>query len=582
MVNFMTKDKPNVKKIIPLMFAQTKAFILFCVTTLLLVFFEICSLILLKGFVDKVIVLKDYSRISYYVVPLLFIFILSFFVLLLHTKNKSEIIGNVSKELSENLYSSILYSEMNNFENTDYNRAVKKAMKNCEFVASEYIGKNVLVFIESLGLILGAIVISLINQPIFGLVILLLMPFFVTISKGLSIFVNRSNSNYYKAYGDNNQKVMDTFENIKNVKLLNGLKYEKEKFEELNKTYNKSLGQKNVSEVLNGNAICVLFIGVIYAIIIGIGGMLDQNGTTISAGTYVLYTLLTPITIALIYKMIHLKLKGTYVDLQVKDIQKIIDLRSELRSEPVDSFDELHTVKFKDVVIIEKKQEIINKISFELKKGEKLGIYCTDLKVKGLLFDLLTRLHRPDEGSISINNCDLTKIGPECLRSLIASIHHDSKIFSDTIINNICYPSNFDEYKYNDALYRSGLKSDVGNLPLKDHTLISKYDNNEFNRRVVYANAFYKDAKIYMINESSDGLDVALETEMINEVFKLKNKIVIIETDKPYLLSKCDKVLIIENGEQIEFGRYDELIKTKSSRFYKLIKSIGTKKSKIS
>ena len=39
---------------------------------------------------------------------------------------------------------------------------------------------------------------------------------------------------------------------------------------------------------------------------------------------------------------------------------------------------------------------------------------------------------------------------------------------------------------------------------------------------------------------------------------------------------------MIVDGEQVEFGRYDELIKTKSSKFYKLIKNIGTKKSKIS
>ena len=128
----MTKDKPNVKKIIPLMFAQTKDFIFFCVTTLILVFAAISSLILIKGFVDKVIVLKDYSRISYYVVPLLFIFILSFFVLLLHAKNKASIVGNVSKELSQSLYNSILYGEMNNYANADYNRPVKKAIKNCE------------------------------------------------------------------------------------------------------------------------------------------------------------------------------------------------------------------------------------------------------------------------------------------------------------------------------------------------------------------------------------------------------------------------------------------------------------------
>ena len=148
--------------------------------------------------------------------------------------------------------------------------------------------------------------------------------------------------------------------------------------------------------------------------------------------------------------------------------------------------------------------------------------------------------------------------------------------------NNICYPEEFDEYKFNDALYRSGLKFEIEELPKKELTKISSFDKNEFNRRVVYANAFYKDAKVYLINDSSDGTEVPLETEMINEVYKLKNKIVIIETDKPHLLNKCDKILIIEDGMVSEFGRKEELLKIKTSRFSKLIKSVGLKKSKIS
>ena len=143
----MAKDKPNVKKVIHLMFSQTKDFVLFSLTTLLLVFFGVCILILLKGFVDKVIVLKDYTRISYYVVPILFSFILMFGTLLFHSKNKSNIIANVSNELSKALFTSILEGEMNNFETNDLNRSVKKAIKNCEYISSEYIGKNILVLI---------------------------------------------------------------------------------------------------------------------------------------------------------------------------------------------------------------------------------------------------------------------------------------------------------------------------------------------------------------------------------------------------------------------------------------------------
>ena len=578
----MVKEKPNAKKVVQLMFSQTKAFILFCVTTLLIVFFSVCTLILLKGFIDKVIILKDYSRISYYVVPLIATFILGFATLIFHSVNKTSIIASVSKELSQNVYDGILNSEMSNFENNDYSRSVKKAIKNCEFIANEYIGKNVLTFIEDITLIIGVLITALIVQPLFGLIILIILPLFGVITKTLGLFVHRIDNEWKNSLEDNNKKIIETFENIKNIKLLNGLEYQKEEFKELNKKYTKSLTNKNSFKSLNSIAIIALFVGMIYAIIVGIGGVIDQNTIIISAGTYLMFTLLVPIVVFLMYKIVHLKLASSFIEVQLRDIEKLIDLKSEIKSEPVNNFDELHTIKFKDVIVTENKVDVVNKISFELKKGEKLGIYCTDSHLKSLIFDLITRLRKPDEGNISINNCDYSKIAPEYLRSLISTIYVDSNVFSDSVKNNICYPEEFDEYKFNDALYRSGLKFEIEELPKKELTKISSFDKNEFNRRVVYANAFYKDAKVYLINDSSDGTEVPLETEMINEVYKLKNKIVIIETDKPHLLNKCDKILIIEDGMVSEFGRKEELLKIKTSRFSKLIKSVGLKKSKIS
>ena len=61
-----------------------------------------------------------------------------------------------------------------------------------------------------------------------------------------------------------------------------------------------------------------------------------------------------------------------------------------------------------------------------------------------------------------------------------------------------------------------------------------------------------------------------------------KNKIIIIETDKAYLLSKCDKILIIENGKTVEYGKYEDLMANKSSKYYKKIKNINTKERKVS
>jgi ABC-type multidrug transport system fused ATPase/permease subunit len=54
-------------------------------------------------------------------------------------------------------------------------------------------------------------------------------------------------------------------------------------------------------------------------------------------------------------------------------------------------------------------------------------------------------------------------------------------------------------------------------------------------------------------------------------------------TDKVYNLSLCDKVLILEKGRVVEYGKYSELLQDKESKFYQLIKKATlSKKEKVS
>ena len=149
-------------------------------------------------------------------------------------------------------------------------------------------------------------------------------------------------------------------------------------------------------------------------------------------------------------------------------------------------------------------------------------------------------------------------------------------------MNNICYGYEFDEYKYNDALYRSGLKQLITTLEDKDQTVLDASDRSEFAIRVIFANAFYQDKRIYLINDACSGLSADIESKLINEVFNLKNKTVILETDKAFLLSKCDKIIVIEDGKIIEVGSYKELLNNKKSNFYRLIKGPSSRKAKAS
>ena len=113
----------------------------------------------------------------------------------------------------------------------------------------------------------------------------------------------------------------------------------------------------------------------------------------------------------------------------------------------------------------------------------------------------------------------------------------------------------------------------------KDQTLLDEEFplSEELVHRISFANLFYKDSKIIVLNHATAGLDVKSEEELLKEVFKLKNKIIILMTDKIYQITNCDKVLILENENVLEYGAVGELLKDRNSVLAKL-----TKKAKAS
>jgi len=289
---------------------------------------------------------------------------------------------------------------------------------------------------------------------------------------------------------------------------------------------------------------------------------------------------MTPIVYRLFSQLMYNTIMPSFIENELESLEEIISVRSELKAEPISSLDEIHSFKFQNVTYTVNSLSI-NDVNFELKRGEKLGVLSIEDNNDRVMFDLLTKLVRPKEGIISINNCDFNKINTIYLRSLITAIPDERNLFRDTIANNIIYPLEFDEYKYNDALNKSGLKDFLVNLEDKDKTILdpSMPINEELKQRIIFANAFYKDSKIFILNETNSKLEPRKEEQLIQEIFELKNKITIILTDKNYSVLKCDKVLILGKDEVLEYGRVDELLEDKTSVLSSLIKKVKTTKS---
>lgn len=568
----MAKNKANVKKIKHLMLSQTNDFISYIIYSLLVVAFLMALTIVLKIFLDEVIINGNDDKI----ILLSILFggsLLGLIVfLLIRIKNKSNIIGKVASSLSNEAYKALLLSDMNNYKDEDLRNEVKHIAKNSDYIASIYIGKNYLPFISFLIMVIGIVIASFIIKPIFALIILASMPIYSGLLKTTNIFVARYKKELLDTYESSSDKILNTFDNLKNLKLLNGLDYESEKYSSLNKDYEKNIHKSNVWLIINRYVIPIFFLALVIAGITSMGIVLSKQGTNVSMGTYMAFYLLVPLYIISLYQLLNFDLSSNIFEEEALELEKIANLRSEVRSEPVNNLDDFASIKFNNISYSIDKKKILNDINFEINQGEKLGILCDSELSKDAIYNLITKIEKPDVGMIYFNNIEISKINAKCIRDLITSLSYQNRVIgNDSIINNICYKYSLDEYKYNEALYRSGLKQIVLDLPEKDQTKLYVQSDSELNKRVIFANAFYRDSKVYLINEPCKEVSKEIEKELYNEIHKLKNKTIIFETNDVMLLNKCDKVLIIEDGNQVEFGSYVDLIEDKTSNLYKKI-----------
>ena len=80
-------------------------------------------------------------------------------------------------------------------------------------------------------------------------------------------------------------------------------------------------------------------------------------------------------------------------------------------------------------------------------------------------------------------------------------------------------------------------------------------------QKIALARAFFRDAKIYILDEPSSALDAAAETELFQCMEKLsKNKTTITVTHRLSNIAGSDKILVLDRGKLIEKGTHRELM----------------------
>lgn len=266
----------------------------------------------------------------------------------------------------------------------------------------------------------------------------------------------------------------------------------------------------------------------------------------------------------------------TQHSLFVDNLKNILEYEASIKSD--ESFKQInqnnnHSIELRNVCFqyASSKEQVLNNISLKIHPGEKIAFVGENGAGKTTITKLLLRLYDPIKGEILIDGLNYKGTDVKSLRNAFSIVFQDFQYFALSIGENIMCKKVTDECKdiVLTSLKASGLYDKVNNLPKGIDTPLT----NEFNedgillsggecQKLAISRAIVKNSSIIILDEPSSSLDPLSEYEMYERVFNLyQNKTLILISHRLYSVKMVDKIFFIENGEILEQGNHEELMK---------------------
>ncbi len=222
-------------------------------------------------------------------------------------------------------------------------------------------------------------------------------------------------------------------------------------------------------------------------------------------------------------------------------------------------------------------ERIINDLSFEVKKGDKIAIIGETGAGKTTIVKLLMRFYDVDCGEIKIDGVNINDYDKHSVRSLMGMVLQDSWLFSDTIANNIRYGNlNATDDEVIDAAKRVHADDFIRQLPDGYETVLNEDSDNISHGQkqlLTIARTILTDKEILILDEATSSVDTRTEKLIQEAMDKLmEDRTSFIIAHRLSTIRNADKIIVIENGEIIEQGNHEELLNQKGY-YYRTLNS---------
>lgn len=276
---------------------------------------------------------------------------------------------------------------------------------------------------------------------------------------------------------------------------------------------------------------------------------------------------------------LHVIFKQTHVA-----VERLMELLHE-KPTVVETAEPVHKHEFKEIIEFDKvsfsydERTILNRLTFKIKKGQKIGIVGESGVGKSTIISLLFRFYDPTHGTVNIDGVDLQKVSLKDLRNLMALVSQDTALFDETVAQNIAAGRlNATRQEIENAAKQAGAHAFIQALPHGYETRIGEQGislSGGQRQRLAIARAFVRNAPILVLDEATSSLDSKTEEEIQQALEDLSNdRTVISVAHRLSTLRSCDHIIVLNAGQIAEQGDFHYLLK-KGGLFTEMAKKQG-------
>ena len=207
----------------------------------------------------------------------------------------------------------------------------------------------------------------------------------------------------------------------------------------------------------------------------------------------------------------------------------------------------------------------LHDVSFELRKGETLGVVGASGAGKSTLVWLMYRFYDPQAGSIKLGGRDLRDLPLSTIRDNISVVTQDTYLFHGTVADNLRFGKpDATPRELEEAARAANAHEFITHLPQGYDTVVGERAvrlSGGQRQRLAIARALLKDAPILLLDEALSSVDAENESVIQAALDRLmENRTTLVIAHRLSSIINADRILVLDEGRDVEIGTHTELI----------------------